>query len=133
MTTKNRPVKGIVWQNASAVFLARAIGWEGLALQRSGVASITYTVFQKIDDVWTPVTGHIAVSLTVNDVLSDTLETDDDRWTRDSIGFNFKHLLDTTVNQAFATADAKYMVVYSVTPTGDPPVKIVFELDCRAA
>jgi hypothetical protein len=133
MTTKNRPVKGIVWQNGSAVFLARAIGWDGVALHRSDVASISYTVFEKIADVWTPVTGHTAVSLTVNDVLSDTLETTDDRWTRDSIGYNFEHLLDTTVNQAFATAEAKYLVVYSVTPTGDPRVKIVFELDCRAA
>jgi hypothetical protein len=133
MKSIDKPTRGIVWKNGSAVFLARVVGWDGVVLQKADLASITYTAKKLVDDVWTDVTGHVAATLAIADVISDALVTDDERWTVDSTGYNFVYLLDTTAVEAFDDPDAKYLVSFSFTPTGQPPVKVVFELDCRPA
>ena len=61
------------------------------------------------------VTGHDGVSLTVANVIFDTLQTDE-RWTRDDTGYNFRHALDVSTHAAFAEAGRDYLVEYRLTP-----------------
>jgi hypothetical protein len=134
MATKTRPVLGVVWQNGTAVFLARVVGWDGVPLVAGDVDSVEYTVSLVDDDDDTeavPVTGHEAEELTPADVLFNSLQTSDVRWTVDSTGYNFLHLLDTTTADAFSIAGRRYLVAYRITPTGEPPITLVFQVDCR--
>jgi hypothetical protein len=134
--TKTKPVCGIVWRNGTAVFLSRVVGWDNVVLQRADVDTVSYTVSLVSEDdpnASTPVEDHEDVALTPADVLYDSLVTNDDRWTVDEEGYNFLHLLDNTVNQAFTLAGRRYLVTFWVTPTGQPAIPVVFQVDVKLA
>lgn len=136
MTTRTQPVRGIVWQNGSAVFLARLVGWDAETLQQADVLGITYTV-SLVDEedrhAATAVAGHEDIVLDPTAVLFDALVTNDVRWDLDDTGYNFLHLLDTTAVEAFGLAGRRYLVTYRVTFAGQPPIMVVFQVDCRLA
>jgi hypothetical protein len=125
-----RDIHGTVFKNGSAIFLARVVGPDGAAVTQGDVASLRYTVYLLDDqdpDQQTPLTGHSGVSLAVSAVIYDELQTDA-IWTRDAIGYNFKHVLDVSAHAAFPTAGRAYRIVYELTPASGQIVLVRFRV-----
>jgi len=123
-------IQGTVFKNGSAILLARVVGADGAAVTRDALAAIHYTVYLLDDqdpDQQTPLDGHVAVSLSVTEAIYDTLQTDA-VWTRDAIGYNFKHILDVSTHQAFPTAGRSYRIVYELTPTSGQVILVRFRV-----
>jgi hypothetical protein len=134
MTTRTKPVCGIVWKGGTALFLARVVGWDGATVKQADIESISYTVsLVAADDrnAASAVADHEAVELAAADVWHDTLVTTDSRWTLDDVGYNLAHLLDTTTADAFAVAGRQYLVTYRVKLNDLPAIMVVFQIDCR--
>ncbi len=121
-----KDIHAAVFSNATAVFMTRVENASGQVINQASVVSITYTVYELVKgdpNTLTPVAGHQNVALGISNVVFDTLQLDG-AWTVDSIGYNFRHELDVSLNEAFAKAGAIYQVRYELTPvTGQ---KIVF-------
>lgn len=95
--------------------MARILDEDGDELTQSAVTGVTYSIFSLAsDNSRTVVTGHDGASLTVADVIFDTLLTTK-RWTRDDTGYNFRHVVDISANAAFSTT-GKYLIEYIVDP-----------------
>lgn len=80
----------------------------GAYLTQSTTTSITWAAYAA--------SGGSAIasgSLTVSAVIFDTFQTDD-RWTKDAIGYNFRHDIGTTT----FTTGGEYVIQYTVTPSG---------------
>ena len=109
---------GTAMKNGSVTLLARIVGAAGANIIRGDIGSIQYSVYllddQDADDR-TPVTGHTDANLTVADVVFDSLQSDV-LWTADSLGYNFRHVLDVSSDAAFAIAGRRYLVEYRLTP-----------------
>jgi hypothetical protein len=125
-----RDVYGTVFKNGSASFLARLRGADGAAVKPSDIARIQYSVVLLDDrepDASTPVTGHTGVAVEVGDVLFAELKTDA-AWSRDSLGYNFKHALDVAAHPAFPIAGRSCRVVYSLVPPAGPAILVRFRV-----
>jgi hypothetical protein len=117
-------IQGIAFKNGSATLLARVVGANAVAITTGSLVSAAYTIYllDPVDpDAATAVEGHEDVAVEVADLIFDTLQTDA-IWDVDSTGYNLKHILDITTNAAFAVAGRTYLVVFSLTPTGDGQV-----------
>ena len=124
-----RDIGGSVFKNGSATLLARVIGWDGAVLAPGGVSSIVCTTALLDDqdpDVELPVAGHENVPLAVEAVLSATLRLDA-LWTRDAVGYNFKHVLPLT-QPLFTLAGRNYRVCYRILPTDGPVILVRYRL-----
>jgi hypothetical protein len=120
-------VHGTVFKNGSATLLARVVGATGVVVNRADVVAVKYGIFlldERDADSQAAVAEHTNVSLTVADVLFDTLQRDA-LWTRDTTGYNFKHVLDVSGHQAFTIAGRAYRVVYELAPAGGGQVILV--------
>jgi hypothetical protein len=123
-------ITGMVFQDASAVLLARVVGSSGTPLAPSSIQSAEYTIFEldeTDESVAQPVLGHTQQSLTVNSLLSSSLQHDS-LWDVDAQGYNFRHELDATAHSPFPHAGLFYRVVYKLTPTSGQPIVIRFRL-----
>jgi len=110
-------IYGVVFQNATATFLARILGYDGQPVTPAQIGSIYYTVAECGDDPTevTPVEGHDNVALTPGSVLFATLQKDA-LWDRDEVGYNFRHVIDVSQASAFPTAGQHYRVEYRLMP-----------------
>jgi len=123
-------IQGVVFKNGSATLLARVVGADAAAVVQADVASAKYTVYLLDDtdaDHETPVDSHEDVSLTVAECIYNELETDD-LWDVDSIGYNFRHVLDVSSNPAFAIAGRSYRVVVLLTPNAGQVILVRFRV-----
>jgi len=123
-------IHGQVFRDGSATLLARAVGGTGSPLVQADVASAQYTVYlldEKNPDTWTPVTGHTNVSVPIDALIFDTLQTDN-LWTVDATGYNFRHVLDVSAQPAFAIAGQSYLIVFELTPTIGQVILLRFRL-----
>lgn len=123
-------IVGFVFKNFSAVLVARVVGSDNSTpLVQSDVDAAEYSIYL-IDpndpDNDTVVEGHDGVSLTVSEVIYNTLQTDD-LWDvpDDDAGYNFKLVIDVSQDQAFAKAGAEYRIVVTLdAATGqDIPIR----------
>ena len=124
-------IYGTAFKNGSATLLARVIGSDGAAIVRADVASAQYTVYLLDDqdpDSRTAITGHTNVSLTLADVIFNSLQTDAP-WTVDSTGYNFRHVLDVSANQAFTVAGRRVLVEFELTPDSGQVILVRFRLN----
>ncbi len=124
-------VYSTVFKNGSATMLARVVGADAQPIVRADIASATYSVFLLAGDdpdSRTAVTGHADVSLTVADVIFDTLQTDD-LWTVDQTGYNFRHVLDVSAEEAFAVAGRTYLIEYRLTPVAGQVIVMRFRVN----
>lgn len=124
-----------VFKNFSATPVARVTkdGAGAPPIVQADISAIEYTIYLIDDhdeDNDTAVTGHTAVDLTSekSSIIFDTLQTPalDARWTRDPTGYNFKHVLDVSTNQAFLVAGRRYRIVYTLTPTSGQEIPVRF-------
>ena len=123
-------IQGAVFKNGSAILLARVVGPTGAAVTPTDVASLRYSVYlldEQDPDQQTPLAGHTGVSLAASGVVYDTLQTDP-IWTRDAIGYNFRHVLDVSAHAAFPTAGRAYRIVYELTPASGQVILVRFRV-----
>ncbi len=121
---------GVVFKNGSATFLARVVGAQGTPITQANIASAKYTAYlldENDPDTATAITGHTDVVVSVASLVFDSLQTDD-LWDVDATGYNFKHVLDVSTNQAFTTAGRTYRVVFELTPTSGQVILIRFRV-----
>jgi len=126
-----RDVHGNAYKNGSATLLARVVGDDGTAVVPGDVAAAEYSIYLLDDrdpDARTPVTGHQDVALGVSQLLFTALQTDD-LWTVDELGYNFRHVLDVSANQAFATAGRRYLVEFRLTPVSGQAILVRFRIN----
>lgn len=124
-------IHGSAFKNGSATLLARIVGKDGANVVRSDLVAVKYGVYLLDDrnaDGRTAVTGHADVALAVPDVVFDTLQTDA-IWTVDSVGYNFRHVLDVSTHHAFAVAGRRYLVEYRLTPAVGQIIIVRFRIN----
>jgi hypothetical protein len=116
----------VVFVGGTLGLYRRVLGWDGDDLQQADVSSIAYTIYSlDEDDARTEVTGHVAQSLTVEDVLWDAVQTD--AWSSD---WNFKFIPSIASHSAFPTVGTTYLV--EVTFTLSEGEKIIVRFRVRA-
>ena len=123
-------IPGTVFKEGSATLLARAVGADASPLTQSDLASARYTVAlldESDPDAATPVTGHTDVAVDVASLVYDTLQNDD-LWDVDEEGYNFKHVLDVSANQAFATAGRSYRITFELVPASGQVILVRFRV-----
>lgn len=123
-------IHGVVFKNGSATLLARVVGADGTHITQAQIDSAVYTVYLLEDDdpdAATPVTGHTDVAVDVASLIYNTLQNDD-LWDVDDTGYNFKHVLDVSTDQAFATAGRSYRIVFQLSPTSGQAIIVRFRV-----
>lgn len=122
---------GTVFKNGSVTLLARVVGKDGANIVQADIASAKYSVYLLDDqdaDSRTAVTGHSDVALNVGDIVFNTLQTDA-LWTVDETGYNFRHVLDVSENQAFTVAGRRFLVEFELTPNSGQVILVRFRLN----
>lgn len=130
MPTDAADIYCTVHKQATATFLARVLGPSGTPVTRAEVSSIRYSLYLLDDrepDLRTPVAGHTEVTLSADNVLETTLETGA-IWTRDAVGYNFRHTLGVSAHPAFAIAGRRYLLEYRLTPASGQPLVARFRI-----
>ena len=130
MPTNHEDTYCTVAKNGTATLLARVVGYDGANITQSDISSATYAVWlldEQDADSRTAVTGHGVTALTVSDIIYNTLQTDS-IWTKDSTGYNFKHTVPISTNQAFAMAGREYLVEYKLTPASGEVIVVRFRV-----
>lgn len=126
-----KDIQAAVFRNATATLMARVENIFGQPINQASVATVSYTVYEldsSDPSVLVPITGHNQVALTKTNVLFDTLQLDA-AWTVDTVGYNFRHEIDVSANEAFPKAGRAYQVRFEIVPvTGQ---KIVFRFHIR--
>lgn len=117
--------QGAVFAGGVAVLLSRVVGLDGTPITQASLSSITL-------DVWPD--GHPDVftidseDIPVADVVFDTLQTNDPRWTGDDEGYNFAHQIAA---DAFPDPGKRYIVRYTLVDPDENPYILKFKLDAR--
>jgi hypothetical protein len=110
--------------------MARIVDSDGVVVQPSGVSAIEYSVFE-LDpcrpDVFTVVAGHDGVALDVGDVIYNSLQVGG-LWTIDEVGYNFRHEIDVSQDEAFPKAGTQYQVRYEISPTSGQKTIVRFQI-----
>lgn len=107
-----------VWEDSTAVMLARVVGADGDAIVQADIETITCKVMT--------LAGTVVVSptVTVNTAVFDTLQTGDE-WTEDAIGYNFRHALPVT---AVPNGGTIYQVEYIFTAADESVFPVVYRI-----
>ena len=131
MMATARDIPGMAFKNASLVLLARVMGSSGRPVTSAELSGASYTIY-RLDagdpDSETPVAGHSGQALGVGAIIFDVLQVDD-LWDVDVVGYNFKHTIDVSSQQAFATAGVFYRVRYELTVVGGgQPIVVRFKV-----
>jgi hypothetical protein len=125
-----KDIYGTAFKNGTAVLMARIVDSDGDNIQQTDVSAVKYSVYELDScrpDNLTVVDGHEDVTLTVADVVYDSLQTGG-LWTVDSTGYNFRHEINVTSAEAFPKAGAQYQVRYQLTPTDGQRTIVRFQL-----
>lgn len=125
-----RDIYGTAFKRGSAILLARLVDSAGQPLQQAGVAAAEYSIYE-LDpcrvDHQSAVAGHEAVPLDVGQTIFNTLQTGG-LWTVDDVGYNFRHEIDVSEDEAFPTAGVHYQVRYELTPVAGQKTIVRFQL-----
>lgn len=112
------PTHFLVMEDGGAQTMARVLANDATNAQQADISSITYKVFDIDNSNTETATG----TLTVSDVIFDTLQTDA-RWSVDTTGYNFRHEVPAT---AFPTGGNRYQIEYKCTPASGQVFWVVF-------
>lgn len=115
--------KSTIYEDQSAVLLARLVNADGDYITQSTISSIAYQVFDLGAAGAQSSTGTFVVASTVFNSLQTGME-----WSRDDTGYNFKA---TVPASAFPTARRQYRVEVAFTPSSGDVFYAMFEIDVR--
>ena len=101
-------VTGCVAEDSTFAVMLR-LQVDGSSATQSVLSSITWKAWDERNTAAVYASG----TLTVADVIYDTLQTDG-RWSADATGYNFRH----DITQATFTKPGRYLIEYTVTMTG---------------
>ena len=124
-------IYGTAFKNGSVTLLARIVGPGGGNVLPANVNTVKYAVYLLDDqnaDSRTAVSGHTDVTLPVANVIFNTLQTDA-IWTVNTVGYNFRHVLDVSADPAFAVAGRRYLVEYQLAPAVGQMILVRFRLN----
>jgi hypothetical protein len=124
-------IHGSAFLNGSVTLLARIVGATGANIVQADISSAKYSVYLLDDrdpNNRLAITGHTEVSLTAASVLFNSLQTDQ-LWTIDTIGYNFRHVLDVSSHQAFSTAGRRFLIEYRLTPVSGQAIVVRFRIN----
>jgi len=124
-------IHGSALKNGSVTLLARVVGEDAQPVTQADISSAKCSVYLLDDDdpdSRTAVTGHAGVALVVADLIFDTLQNDD-LWTVDEVGYNLRHVLDVSANQAFAIAGRRYLVEFELTAAAGQVILVRFRIN----
>jgi hypothetical protein len=125
-----RDIFGTTYKNGSATLMARVVDASGSNVQQAGIVAIEYSIYE-LDpcqpDNLTAVAGHDGVSLDVEDVIFNALQTGG-LWTVDEVGYNFRHEVDVSASEAFPKAGTQYQIRYELAPTMGQKTIVRFQL-----
>jgi hypothetical protein len=122
---------GTAFKHGSLTLLARVVGKDGVNIVQADIASVSYSVYLLDDqdaDGRAAVEGHGDVSLSVSEVIFNTLQNDP-LWTVDETGYNFRHVLDVTEHQAFTVAGRRFLVEFVLTPYSGQVILVRFRIN----
>ena len=123
---------GTVQKGGTATCLARVVGEDAAAISQTDISTATYSVFLLDDDDpdgRTVVSGHDGESLVAASIIFNSLQTDA-RWTVDDTGYNFRHTIDISTDNAFTVAGRNYLVEYRLVPSAGQVIIVRFRLNC---
>ncbi|MGD9127357.1 MAG: hypothetical protein PVH19_08260 [Planctomycetia bacterium] len=122
-------IYGTVFKQGTVTCMARVVGDDVTPITAVDISAASCSIWL-LDtgdvDSRTAVTGHQNATLTPGDVIFATLQTEDDRWTIDSIGYNFLHTIDVSTDDAFTQAGRDYLVEYRLTPVSGQVILLRF-------
>lgn len=107
---------------------ATGVGGEGKFLQQGDISQIDCKVYNLTDDPDGGTVNDLG-TLTISSVVINSPDTSGEVWTKDDIGYNFRHLISSTV---FATGGSIYRVEYKFTLTGGAVFFEYFEGPAKA-
>jgi hypothetical protein len=116
-------ITGQTFEGADASIMSR-VNFDGANIVQADVASIAFKLYKKKD----PATLIQSGALVVADTIFDTLQTDG-RWTTDSTGYNFRHII---AGADLADPDEIYRAEYVITGTGGEKKVVVAEITTLA-
>lgn len=110
-----------IWQNSDLFAMGRLRGNDGQYITQATLTSITVYVYDTSDGDAQTYTGTLSVASTV----SDTLVTNDPRWTEDALGYNFGGVVPAS---AFPAGAHEYRVEVFFNPTSGGRFPLVLEV-----
>ncbi len=116
----------VVWEDGTAILMARILGADGTAVDQSDVSTIDLEVFDLNSS--TPKIAVRSESLTVSVVIFNTLVTSDARWTVDTTGYNF---LYTAPASDFVDGNRNYRFKFRVVATTGEVGFVVYDLTTK--
>lgn len=117
--------QGYVLERGTVTLLARVLYWDGELVVPSQVDTIEYTAYTVANGVRTPIPGHEHVPIA--DAILDELQKDD-RWDRDSIGYNFMHTVDVRNEPLAANAGERILIAVTLMPVSGQPLRWDYDL-----
>lgn len=121
-------ILGAFHRHESATLLARVVGADGANITPADIESASYTVY-RLDpddpDSQTAVTGHQDVDVAPASLLFAELQLDAVWGDTDGTGYNLRHELDVSADEAFA-AVGEYRVVFRLVPTSGQVIGVRF-------
>jgi len=117
MTASSIPNDVPVIEDSGLRWMARILGNDGDAIVQADISAIVYSVYNKADLTTATTTG----TLTVSDVIFDTLQTDS-RWGKDSTGYNFAWNVPASI---FALGNVTYRIEVKLTPAAGEVMHLV--------
>jgi hypothetical protein len=110
---------GTVWEGSDALILARIRNINGNYLQQSDVALIQLTVYDRNNNL---AVVYGPVSLTVSQVVFNSLQLNPVTWTVDATGYNFLYRIAGAAGFPNAT-DLRVDVIFTLTDATSFPVQ----------
>jgi hypothetical protein len=108
-------------EDAPAFIMARLVDSDGTYIVQSDVSSVEVKVFDRYVSDTTP--AYSATGITPASVIFNTLQTDS-RWDKDSIGYNFGHLLPVA---AFPNPTKDCRIEYKVILVSGGPLWVIVD------
>ncbi len=118
-------------KNSAPIFFARVKDADHDAIRQADLTSIRYTIYELDEDeadYTATVTGHVNVSLVIADTVFDALVTQDERWTADAEGYNFRFQPNVSTNSALPVAGRLYRVLVTIAPVTGQPILVAFDI-----
>ena len=121
-------ITGYVFERSGCQLMARMVGNAGAFVTQASLSSITYKLFDLSSA--TPDTTVASGTVTISGNVYDTVQTPalDPRWTRDSIGYNFRY---AAPGSWFTPGDHVFRIEFTFTPTSGEVFYALFQPTAR--